>query len=502
MSIYFVGIKGVGMTGLAIIAKEAGFNVGGSDEKEEFLTDVILEKNGIAVDIGFETSHLDSFFKNKKIEDTLVVTTAAHNGLLNPQCVFAKEKGIKVLTHGQAVGYFMKGTPFERNFEGVSILGCHGKTTISGMVATALSEAKLDPSYTVGTSELFPLGNPGKLGNGKYFVAEADEFISDVKEDRTVKFLYQYPNYAIINNIDFDHPDVYESILDVEKTFLKFCLDNIEENGTLIVNGDDREVLSIKNSVLSMRKDVKIITYGENEDNNIIISNFKEEGWGSEFDVTYQGTSLGKFNLSVPGYHNVKNSLSVIALMHDLGIDKEIIKKALSAFKGTKRRQEILGKTSNGALVIDDYAHHPDEIEKTISAIKNAYPEKKIACFFQPHTLSRTISLQNEFTGCFTQADYVVFLPIFTSKREGEVSYDQLYSSIKKSIQEKDVSIEFLPDERSREQLSCSPYFFPKNRQSVIKYVDSHFNSKEWVIAMLGAGDIYRIAYDIVKDHG
>lgn len=497
--IYFVGIKGVGMASLALIAKEAGFEVSGSDVSEEFITDTILKKHNIHIDEGFSKDALKEFILDRTNE-TMVITTAAHEGLQNPQCKYALENGISVLTHGQAVGLFMNGAIFNRDFQGISILGCHGKTTITAMVATALKSANLDPTYTVGTSEIFPLEDGGHFGKGKYFVAEADEFISDVKLDRTVKFFYQNPDFAIINNIDFDHPDIYKDLNEVKQKFLEFCLNNIKPNGKLIINGDDSNsqflLEELENS--TKRQDIVIITYGEKETNTVRLLNFAEKGWGSEFEVIVKGKSLGIFTLSVPGLYNAKNSLSVISLMLNLGIEPRLIKEGIFKFLGTKRRQEKIGISKGGALVIDDYAHHPDEIKKTLSAIKKAFPEKKILCLFQPHTLSRTQSLWKEFSQSFKDADNVLFLPIFTSKREGETNYQELYDTIKGGMQEDGVNVEFLKDSREGLELSSPPYFFKKNRLPVVEYIHPIFDNNSWVILTLGAGDLYKIGYDLV----
>lgn len=496
-SIYFIGIKGVGMAGLAIIAKEAGFLVKGSDISEEFLTDSVLSRHGISIDEGFDTLAIAAFAGSSPAE-ILVIATAAHDGLSNPQAQWAKEKNIPILTHGQAVGEFMDGGLLHREFKGISVLGCHGKTTVTAMTAIALREVSLDPTYTVGTSEIFPSGDAGHLGKSEFFVAEADEFVSDMKIDKTVKFLYQYPEWAIINNIDFDHPDVYADLEEVKSTFLKFCVDNIKEGGKLIINSDDENTMSILPELISQRKTLDIITYGEGKEADIVISDYKELGWGSTFNAARHGADLGQFSLSVPGYYNAKNSLGVIALLMALGIDLSNIKKAVSAFKGTKRRQEILGKTKGGAIVIDDYAHHPEEIEKTIGAIKKAYPGKNIIALFQPHTLSRTESLQHEFANAFVGTGNTIMLPIFTSKREGEVNYEALYKSIEQEMQKNGTHVVFMEDFRSGEELEFSPFFLDQNRAPVIKYIQDRYDTNEFVLVTLGAGDIYKLAYDMV----
>ncbi len=494
--IYFVGIKGVGMVGLALIAKQAGFSVVGSDVSEEFLTDSVLQKFGIHIDNGFDESYLDVFSQGN-FGDMLVITTAAHNGLSNPQCVYAARRNVSILTHGQAVGYFMKGDLFQRKFDGISVLGCHGKTTISAFASYALAHVSLDPTYTVGTSEIFPAMYAGHFGNGDYFVAEADEFVSDVKIDNTVKFLYQFPKIAIVNNIDFDHPDVYKDLSEVIRTFKKFCLENILENGVLIANGDDKNVLEILSLIHTERKDVEVITYGEGEACIFTIKNFKEEGLGSVFEVYKKGELFGEFKLSIPGFYNAKNVLSVISLLDYLGISSGEIIEAIKDFKGTKRRQEEVGTTKSGMIVLDDYAHHPDEIEKTLMAIKRAFPNKKIIAMFQPHTITRTESLKNEFVNAFSSADEVIFLPIFTSKREGELDYSQLYKHIEDGFRKLGVSAVFLPDRRT--ETENSPYFSSQDRQPVIEYIQSHFGSEEYVLVTLGAGDIYKLSYDLVE---
>lgn len=495
---YFVGIKGVGMAGLAIIAKESGFTVSGSDIAEEFLTDAILKKHQIIVDTGFEVDSVASFFSNG-IDNAYVITTAAHEGMSNPQVEWALKQSIPVLTHGQAVGKFMEGELLHREFRGISVLGCHGKTTVTAMAAIALKTLKLDPTYTVGTSEIFPGGDAGHLGSSEYFVAEADEYVSDMKFDRTVKFLYQHPEIAIINNIDFDHPDVYKDLEEVKATFLKFCAENIKHNGLLIVNADDINIHHILPSVKEANSDIKIITYGENASSNVKISNYKELGWDSQFDVEYNGVNLGQFSVSVPGYYNAKNSLGVIALLLSIGIEVSDIKPAIAAFKGTKRRQEVLGETKEGSIIIDDYAHHPEEIDKTLTAIKKAYPEKKIVALFQPHTLSRTESLQDEFANAFSASDEVIMLPIFTSKREGEANYEKLYNDLENAMNKIGTNVVFMQDYREKDQLEFSPFFLSSNRAPVIKYIQEHIDAKDCVLVTLGAGDIYKIAYDLIE---
>src|SRR3989344_3951227 len=224
-SIHFVGLKGVGMTPLAIIAKEAGMKVTGSDIKEEFITDISLKNAGIAPFIGFSK-------ENVKDAD-LVIATGAHGGLKNIEVLEAKKRGIPVWTQGQAVGEYMRGNLFKREFIGISVAGSHGKTTTTAMIATILAENNLDASFLIGTGSVPSLGAPGHFGKGKYFVAEADEYATEPESDLTPKFLWQNPKIEVFTNIEFDHPDIYKSVDEIREDFLRFA-NKIPKDGILI----------------------------------------------------------------------------------------------------------------------------------------------------------------------------------------------------------------------------------------------------------------------------
>lgn len=470
--IFFVGIKGVGMAPLAIIAKEAGFNIAGSDINEEFITDKYLNKKNISITSGFEINDIKHFFDSVSSSEGLVITTGAHKGFDNPQVKWASEKGISVLTQGQALAVFMEGTILgKENIESIAVAGSHGKTTISSLLATSLKALGLEPSYSVGTGEVFPLGSPGQFGAGRYFVAEADEYASEPARDRVPKFLYQKPKFAIFNNIDFDHPDLFAGITDVVDAFEEFA-HNIASGGRLFINGDDKNLLKIKKTI---NKDIRIITYGEGLENDYVISKIVSHGLTTRFTVQRNGVELGFFDLSVPGKHNAINALSVVAFLTELGYDAQKIRVCLVVFEGTKRRTEIIGESQGGALLIDDYGHHPLEISTTLGAIKEANPNKKIICIFQPHTFSRTKALLKEFGESFKDADKLLLLPVFKSQRDTEednLSHEEYINSFNKNI---DTS-------------------FFENFESVIEYVSQNYNSHEYLIMTIGAGDVYKIA--------
>jgi UDP-N-acetylmuramate--alanine ligase len=469
--IYFVGIKGVGMASLAVIAKQAGYEVRGSDVSDSFITDSLLSILSISVDSGFEKSDIQAFI-DSGIKSTLVIVTAAHEGLNNPQAVYAKEHASDVVTFGQALGMFQYGTLLNRqDILGVSVAGSHGKTTTTAMLASALSNLGEDPSYLVGTSDIGALGQPGKYGKGKYFVVESDEYVSDLIHDPVPKFHYQHPYAAIITNIDFDHPDVFSSIEDIYHAFRVF-IQNIQQEGILIVNSDDKSFEHIQHAV---RDDIKLITIGESSECVYNARNISITEEGITYSVFNREEKLGEIKVSVIGKHNVLNSLSVVALLHTMGKSFSEIAESLQSFSGTKRRLELKGVTSSGQIVIDDYAHHPTEISATLDALKQAYPDKKIVCIFQPHTYSRTQSLVNEFASSLKKADILLLLPIFTSARENaitEAQQKQLYDQI----------------------LDESQGVFLETQENVVEYCVQNLVANQYIIVTMGAGNVYKIS--------
>ena len=478
--IYFMGVKGVGMATLAIIAKEAGFIVGGSDVEEEFITDKILKKSGIEVWIGFKKDNVEKFFGITPKEECLLIATAAHDGFENPEAVCAKVLGYRVISHGKAVGLFMGGELFGRmEIEGISVSGSHGKTTIGGMIVSSLLMLGLDPSFTVGTSEIFPIGAAGHYGRWKYFVAEADEYLAESKYDRIPKFLYQNPKYLIINNIDFDHPDFFKNINEVRNAYEEFVA-KLDLNSVLIVNGDDENIKKLRIQSANWRTKLKTITYGSDTGNEFVLRNFKQEGFVSRFEVFRNDILLGKFELSVPGYHNAKNSLAVIALLIELGISILDIQKVFPEFKGVKRRLEKVGETKDAVLVFDDYAHHPEEIRKTLEALKTACPHKKITLIFQAHTYSRTKAMLDSFVSSFAGVSELIILPTFASARDmidHDIEEDKNFVEKIRTIQ---------PNVKLIETIT-----------GVVEYVNNNIKGSDKIVLTMGAGDVYKVTQNL-----
>ncbi len=459
--IHFVGIKGTNMTPLALIAKEAGFEVTGSDVEQEFITDAALKKAGIVPSVGFSSDHIT--------DQTLVIATGAHGGFDNIEVQAAKMKNIPVMSAGEATGIFMDGSLFKKKFFGISVAGTHGKTTTSAMIATILHENRLDPSYIIGTGNVGSLGSPGHFGKGRYFVAEADEYATEPRHDKRARFLWQHPQCAIITNIEHDHPDIYPTIAAVREAFLAF-VSKLPEKGTLIACGDDPQI-----KVLLKAYERRVVTYGFSYENNYVLDRVTISGEQMFFWVKSHGVPLGEFMLRVTGDHNALNALAAIIVGLELGLSIEKIKKGLLAFQGSKRRLEFVGDLQTGAKVYDDYAHHPTEIKTTLAALRKQYPKKKIICVFQPHTYSRTKQLFNEFVTAFSSVDQVILTDIFASARE----------AIDSSVSSKHLA--FSMGSRHRAVM-----YLP-NLADVVQYISKNRFRFDTVLVTMGAGDVYTI---------
>lgn len=406
--LHFVGIKGIAMAALAVLAKERGDTVSGSDIDEEFPSDEVLAKAGISVLSGFDPKHI-----TKKID--LVVYTGAHGGVDNIEVKTAQAFGIDVLPHGKALGAAMK------DKKQISVAGSHGKTTTAAMIATILG----DCSYAIGSGEIRGLGLPGHFSvSSQYFVAEADEYVTDPTHDKTPRFLWQTPSVLVVTNIDFDHPDVYESLEDVQQAFLALQ----KQSDSCVINLDDP-----KSSKLLSQKNVS--TYGFSPESDIRISDVRIGTEQSNFTLIKKGKTLGEFAISVPGVHNISNATAAITTALATGVSVEEIKTRLLAFGGAKRRFEKIGQVQ-GVTFYDDYAHHPKEIAATLAAVRSWYPKDNIVAIFQPHTYSRTKALLSEFGKAFTEADTVLVTDIYASARENDtlgITGETLFLEVKKN---------------------------------------------------------------------
>ncbi len=460
-SIHFVSIKGVGMTPLAIIAKEAGIKVTGSDVEDTFITDAALLKSGIHPEVGFDSMHV--------LSPDLIITSGANGGFDNIEVITAKQKNIPVITQGQAVGEYINGSLFGKKYIGISVAGSHGKTTTTAMLATVLSDAKLDPSYVIGTSSVDPLGLPGHFGKGKYFVAEADEYATEPKYDKTPKLFWQKSKIVVFTNIEFDHPDLYPTLESIEEAFLRFA-NMLPNNGVLIACGDD-----IRMRNLLKRFKGKVKTYGFSEVNDYVIKNIHVEENQTFFDVFVDEIKISSFMIRVAGEHNSLNATAVLLVGLELNLPIEKIKNGLVKFSGTKRRLEFIRRLSSGAMLFDDYAHHPTEIKKTLLTVHQEYPKSKIICIFQPHTYSRTKKLFEEFISSFNNASTVIITDIYASQRE-----------------EKDPSISSKLLVEKMSTIHPQVIYEPK-LIDVVQYLNKNQFGKDTIVLTMGAGDVYKV---------
>ncbi|MEK7060990.1 MAG: UDP-N-acetylmuramate--L-alanine ligase, partial [Patescibacteria group bacterium] len=442
------------------IAKEAGFRVTGSDIEEEFITSECLLRAGIVPIVGFSKENVD--------DADLLITTGAHGGFDNAETLEAKKRGIKVITKGEAVGLFMDGKIFGKHFEGISVAGSHGKTTLTAILATVLRENSLDPTFIVGTGNIPSLGNPGHFGKGKYFVAEADEYATEPKYDKKAQFLWQYPKIEVFTNIELDHPDIYKNVDEVRKVFLDFA-NQLPEDGILVCCGDDDQIRELLKEFRG-----KFVTYGLSGGCDFILENVRVSENQTFFWIKSKGVSLGEFSIKIAGEHNALNALGALVVALELGLSPEAVEKSLKAFSGTKRRFEYKGTLRSGALVYDDYAHHPTEIRETLKAFRQSFPKYKLICVFQPHTYSRTKKLFEQFSRSFTDADGVILTDIYSSLREDE---------------DKNVSSELLSQDIAKFNKNV---IFLSKLSDVVEYVDKNNFEKNTVLITMGAGDVYK----------
>ena len=386
LAVHFIGIGGISMSGLAEILLEEGFHISGSDAKESALTDA-LEKKGARIYYGQRASNISDS------TDVVVYTAAIHPD--NPEFARAKELGIPMLTRAELLGQIM------RNYDTpIAVAGTHGKTTTTSMLSHILLKGDCDPTISVG-GILPAIGGNIRVGQSETFLTEACEY--------TNSFLSFFPKISIILNMDADHLDFFKDIDDIRRSFRRFA-ELLPADGTLIINADTPEYQSITEGL-----PCQVITYGLENNADYTASNITYDEFGhASFNVRYKGSDLGRCSLKVPGSHNVSNALSAVAAGRLLNLPWEVIAEGLLSFTGTDRRFQYKG-TVGGVTIIDDYAHHPTEIEATLKAAAN-YPHRKVWCVFQPHTYTRTKALLPEFAQALTLADHVVLADIYAAR--------------------------------------------------------------------------------------
>lgn len=462
---YLIGIKGVGMTALAVYLKQAGFEVEGSDSQNIYMTDEVLKKAQIKVYEGFAKENL----QNKSPD--LCIISAAY-GFDNPEAKEVRHRKIKTMYYSEALGSISA----EKKL--IAVAGIHGKTTTTALVASMLKAANLDPSFIIGAAAVPILGTCAQYGTGEYFVLEADEYRQSPSNNSS-KFLDLNPEIAVITSIEFDHPDIFPTVEEVYQTFYRFAC-RVPRHGSIILCLDYPKCRKLKSSLV----DRHFETYGFDSEAAWRIVGAREGGQ-TEFSLEHDQETFGPYTLKIPGQHNILNATVAVILAKKFNIDEKIIKKVLNEFSGVGRRFEKVGAVGD-IQIFDDYAHHPTAIQKTLEATRAKFPKAKIWCVFQPHTYSRTKSLLKEFGKAFNLADKVVITDIYASEREttGDVTARDLVKEIEKN-------------QKNVRNVRNVRYF--KNQEEIKKYLID-FVKGPAIILMMGAGDIYKLSQDLIEE--
>ncbi len=447
--IYFIGIGGISMSGLAEILKDRGCQVSGTDIKESDVTKH-LESLGISIHYGHRAENITDDI------DLVVYTAAIHPG--NPELEAAKEKQIPLMDRARLLGHIMEEYQYS-----VAVAGTHGKTTTTSMVSEILLEAEKDPTITVG-GILPAIHSNVKIGHSPYFVAEACEYFDS--------FLQFTPLVGVILNVEADHLDYFKTLENIRRSFHAFA-QRIPAGGLLVLNA------SIAHSEeLEENLHCSVETFGLKENACWQARNIVHEPNGkNSFDVYYQGEFYTSVHLDIPGKHNITNALAAVASAHFLDIPAEVCARGLSHFTGVNRRFQRKGE-KRGIVVIDDYAHHPTEIMATLSAARNVR-HNKLWCVFQPHTYSRTKNLFDEFGRAFGDADEIIVADIYAAREtdDGTISAAMLAERIAKE----GGNARYVGD-------------FAAIRQ----YLETHCQTGDLLLTV-GAGDVYKIGEEFLK---
>lgn len=444
---HFVGIGGIGMSGIAELLLNLGYKVSGSDLKSSPITSR-LEKLGGKIYIGHDAAHVEN-------ADVVVVSSAVRPD--NPEIKEARRRQIPVIPRAEMLAELM------RLKYGVAIAGSHGKTTTTSMVATVLGYAGCDPTVVIG-GRLNALGSNAKLGKGDFIVAEADE--SDGS------FLKLTPTIAVVTSIDREHLDHYPNLAEIQSAFVAFA-NKVPFYGAVVLCLEDPNVQA---SIPRIER--RIVTYGTSSQADLVASHVTFKSFGSSYAARRQGKLLGKVTLQVPGHHSVLNSLAAIAVGLELDIPFEKISAALEQFQNADRRFQIKGE-KRGILIVDDYGHHPTEILATLSAARASW-DGRIVAVFQPHRYTRTQTLEEEFARAFYHADVLVVLPIYAASEDPipGVTGEKLSSQIKK-FGHRDVS-------------------YAEDFVAARKMLEEKLQKGDLLIT-LGAGDVWKIADEILE---
>ncbi len=447
--IHFIGIGGIGMSGIAEILLDQGFSVTGSDKQLSEITER-LEKLGAKIYEGHSPEHIEP--------DVDVVVYSSAVKMDNPEVQEAIRRKIPLIRRAEMLAELM------RLKYGIGIAGTHGKTTTTSMVGLILIEGGFDPTVIVGGVLRDLGGTNARLGHGNFIVVEADEF------DRS--FLQLTPTIAVITTLEPEHLDCYGSVEELKNAFIDFA-NKVPFYGFVVLCLDEPMIQDIMPKIKK-----KIVTYGLNAQADVQAIDPEFSGRKTSYTLIYKGKDYGRINLQVPGIHNIKNSLAGIAVGMELGIEFEKIKKAVERFRGVYRRFEIRAEV-NGIIVVDDYAHHPTEIRAVLQAAKDGW-KRRVVAVFQPHLYSRTRDFYLDFGRSFFNADVCVLTDVYPAREEPiEGVSGKLIADAARDFGHKDV------------------HYVP-NKMELADYVLGLVKSGDMVIFM-GAGDITKICGEFIK---
>ncbi|MDX1568948.1 MAG: UDP-N-acetylmuramate--L-alanine ligase [Xanthomonadales bacterium] len=452
-NVHFIGIGGAGMSGIAEVMINLGYQVSGSDLARTGTVER-LERLGARICEGHSAENVD---------DAQVVVASSAVADDNPEVVAAGERRIPVVPRAEMLGELM------RFREGIAVAGTHGKTTTTSLVAAVLAEGGLDPTFVIG-GLLNALGSNARLGEGRFLVAEADE--SDGS------FLLLQPAVAVVTNIDQDHLESFEG--DFERLLQAFqeFLHHLPFYGLAVICRDDPHLEAMLPEIHR-----NVITYGLSEDADVRATGVRQEGYTMHFELWLPGSKEGAaMSLNLPGVHNVRNALAAVAVAHDLGLSMEAIRVGLGTFEGIGRRFNVHGELGVGdahVTVMDDYAHHPTELEATLDAARGAWPDRRLVVLFQPHRYTRTHRLLDDFVRVLATVDVLLVTDVYPAGEEPIPGADG--RAICRAV-------------RARKRID--PIFAAHPREA-IEVLPDVLNDGD-VLLFLGAGDVGPVAADFV----
>ena len=450
---HIIGIEGAGTSALALMFNSNGIKVSGSDEGDHFYFDTLKNK-GIKIFHGFKANNI-----SKDVD--LIIYSTAFKPETNVELEAALRGKTKVINYPKALSML-----FENKY-GIAVAGTHGKTTTTAWLAYVLDKSGYAPSAIVG-SKVLQFNNSSLVGKSEYFIVETDEYQNKLK--------YYLPKAVLLNNIEYDHPDFFQTEDEYRKVFIEF-IKKIPKKGFLIANFDDPMIR--KTACVNCRG--RVITYAIDEAADYVAYDIKTENAKQYFKVKLKTESnnmstddLGGFAIHLTGRHNISNALAVIAACIELNVPLNELRTYLEDFQGTARRMQVMGEY-RGAILIDDYAHHPTEVKATLAAAVEKYPRKNIIAVFQPHTFTRTRALLKDFAASFNQADELIILDIYGSAREehGGVHSEDLVKKLK--VKSKKLPVKYISAVKE-----------------AAEYLQSKIGNND-VVVFMGAGDVYLV---------